>query len=351
MGDKTTCNSTPWRDGYYRSKEIASFIFFVEGETCTTENASGKPTFDDPNAKSNWRYGNYGEAHPDVIKETGQKFYNVEISLWGGFMKKKSVLNSDGTMLTFCGQQQRVDTLRWQSEEEILSFKERGDPADALPCHYKIQPNKKGKLIWVSGAPGMGKSTSAQILSKTSGYVYYEGDFFMTNVNPYIPPSSGEPSLAGFKQNFLKGLPQERIDAVDSGKNHLIEMLKGNEYDIEKLTKLYSLMGEDITRERKRLGGDWVIAHGVPLRKFRDYIRAILGPDLVFVVLNMTKEDQMERVVGRTGDDFQEMNDILLKSYKLCEPAIEGEPNAIDVFVTKNMSRDEVAERILMLIN
>ena len=35
-----------------------------------------------------------------------------------------------------------------------------------------------GKIIWLSGAPGMGKSTTAQILGRLHGYVYYEADCF-----------------------------------------------------------------------------------------------------------------------------------------------------------------------------
>ena len=71
----------------------------------------------------------------------------------------------------------------------------------APSSHYKIQPESIGKLLWVTGAPGMGKSTSGLILSKTAGYVYYEADAFGMLVNPYIPPDVEEPSLATMKQN------------------------------------------------------------------------------------------------------------------------------------------------------
>ena len=93
---------TPWRNGYYRSNGIASFIFLVNGETCTTENASGKPTLDDPKSKGYWKYGGCGDAHPDIVKETGKLFYDIEMTLWGGLMKKHAVLSDDGTMLTCC---------------------------------------------------------------------------------------------------------------------------------------------------------------------------------------------------------------------------------------------------------
>merc|ERR1719411_2559305 len=107
-----------------------------------------------------------------------------------------------------------VDTLDWMSEEEVAEFLASGDPEDAIPHPYKIQPENQGKLLWLSGAPGLGKSTSGLMLSKKSDYVYYEADCFMNHLNPYVPTDVDEPTLAMFTQKFLKGVPQERLDVV-----------------------------------------------------------------------------------------------------------------------------------------
>ena len=63
----------------------------------------------------------------------------------------------------------------------------------------------KGKLIWLSGAPGMGKSTSAQLLAREKGFVYYEADTFRRMVNPFMPLTVDNPSNAITKQKKLKG--------------------------------------------------------------------------------------------------------------------------------------------------
>merc|ERR1719370_948636 len=60
-------------------------------------------------------------------------------------------------------------------------------------------------LVWITGAPGLGKSTTAQLLSRHHGYVYYEGDCFFGVRNPYIPSDVPEPTLAQLKQRKLVG--------------------------------------------------------------------------------------------------------------------------------------------------
>merc|ERR550539_1189379 len=111
------------------------------------------------------------------------------------------------------------------SEEEVADYKESGDPEWAIPNPYKMQPENQGKLLWISGAPGLGKSTSGLRLAKNSGYVYYEADAFLRHLNPYVPTDVQEPSLATAAQNFLKGVSQDRIDTVDCAITDLIAML------------------------------------------------------------------------------------------------------------------------------
>ena len=62
-----------------------------------------------------------------------------------------------------------------------------------------------GRILWLSGSPGMGKSTSAQILGRKHGYVYYEGDCFGMVKNPFIDLNVAEPTMHQIKQKNLKG--------------------------------------------------------------------------------------------------------------------------------------------------
>ena len=72
---------TPWKNGHYQSKAMPSTLMYLEGEHMCFYPASGKPTNikDNPMMNGTLKYGDYGEAHPDVAKETGKLKYNVQV--------------------------------------------------------------------------------------------------------------------------------------------------------------------------------------------------------------------------------------------------------------------------------
>ena len=58
------------------------------------------------------------------------------------------------------------------------------------------------------GPPGAGKSTTAQLFGRNHGYVYYEADCFMSQVNPFMDLNADDPSLAQVSQTPLSVSPQ-----------------------------------------------------------------------------------------------------------------------------------------------
>ena len=264
----------------------------------------------------------------------------------------EGVLSDDGESVTLWGMSNEMDTFELITEEEYVAIKDAGDPVDAPPCHYKIQPENVGKLLFISGVPGAGKSTSGHVLSKIAGYVYYEADCFMQHVNPFIPPEAKEPSLAQMGQNVLKGVPQERLDDVSLCMNEFLAMIEGKDYNVEAVKRFYSSMCKDIVAQRKRIGGDWVVAQAVPSRVLRDHIKGELGPDLIFIVLQMTKEDQVKRIEARHGEGHTGSSavEMLTKVHDLYEAVADDEENAISIAVTEGMNREDVAEKILKAV-
>ena len=97
-----------------------------------------------------------------------------------------------------------LEEFYWMSKEEFEELRDAGEPIEAMSCPYKIQPENLGKLLWISGPPGAGKSTSAQLLSKNTGFVYFEADCTMKHANPYIPADVENPTMAQMYQKHLK---------------------------------------------------------------------------------------------------------------------------------------------------
>jgi len=313
-----------------------------------------KATAFDPSGNSiemKLHLGEFGEADPRIVEKTGKSFYNIEISYtFGKEFKELGVVSEDGMKLTTFGLM-GVAEFEWKSEDEMEAIKADGDPIDAPPGPYKIQPENLGKFIWLTGPPGLGKSTSAQLLGRNHGFAYYEADCFASCRNPYIPLDVPDPSMAQVNQRPLigEGIEQRR-DLVEKATTFFEAMMAGKEYDMEEAKKFYSGMCEDILRERKRIGGDFVVAAVSFARELRDHIRSRLGRDLVFVILDMDMEDVKKRVKARHhGQDAA--TDLMAPMNELCDPVGEDEKNAVSVTVTSSMSRDDVVKKILEKIN
>ena len=70
--------------------------------------------------------------------------------------------------------------------------------------HIKPQPDKQGKIYWLSGPPGAGKSTTCQLMAREKGYIYYEADCTPQLINPFTDLNAENPSMASFTSKPLK---------------------------------------------------------------------------------------------------------------------------------------------------
>ena len=153
--------------------------------------------------------GDFGPARKEVIEAAGgiSQNYNVQCSGMGGIMKNPGILSEDGTKIhVWGGFSQSLDCLALQSADDLKKLGDDREDNENLSSAYKIQPENQGKLIWLSGPPGAGKSTTGHLLAKTrEDYVYYEADCAMGFTNPFIDPKAeGNPSLLATSQNPIK---------------------------------------------------------------------------------------------------------------------------------------------------
>ena len=262
--------STPWRDGKYKVKDSGLDTVTIIGKKLVSNGSS-----DLDHEGATLKYGNFGEADAKIVEKTGEKYYNLEVrhDFAGKEMVDYGVLMDGGTTMVNKGWG-GVYTLVWITDEEAEQMAKDGDPIDAPSNQYKVEPKRQGRLIWITGPPGLGKSTSAQLLSREHGYVFYESDCFFGLKNPYIPPDVENPSLAQVKQKKLVGEGEaERKKLLERISVEYKAMVRGEKYDVEVLEEGMRENFKDVARERVRLGGDWAVAGVLFTSKMRQIAR------------------------------------------------------------------------------
>ena len=200
----------PWKNGYWIDRKDNGTIFHINGEDIEffshvyldypellklEEGNVGK-----------LEYGDFGPAPSELAELSGIQNFNLRLQIKE--FKMRLILNDEGTR--FYGEkmiatQKNFKMREWVSNEMLNEFKESRESAEAPVCPYaKLQPDKLGKIIWFSGPPGAGKSTTAQLMGRKHGYVYYEGDCYYSMMNPFVDLNVDNPSLAQSDQTPLK---------------------------------------------------------------------------------------------------------------------------------------------------
>ena len=122
--------------------------------------------------------------------------------------------------------------------------------------------------------------------------------------------------------------------------------MKDGTVDRSPTERFYHLMAEDIKKERKRVGGDWIVAFAMSRRSDRDIFREVLGDDLLYVVLDISLDLVKKRLAGRgIGEDS------MAAIHWKFQPAQEDEPQTAAFEMLDGVSKQDNANAVLKIIN
>ena len=199
----------PWKNGYWIDRKDSGGVGYINGENIEF---FSHVYLDHPELKPEaetirkLEYGDFGPAPPELTELSGIQNFNLRLE--HGEFKLRLILNDEGTRFyaeKFIPTEKNFKIREWVNDEMLNEFKESRDSADAPICPYaELQPDKLGKIIWFSGPPGAGKSTSAQLMGRNHGYVYYEGDCYNSIANPFVDLNVDNPTMAQGDQTPLK---------------------------------------------------------------------------------------------------------------------------------------------------
>ena len=91
--------------------------------------------------------------------------------------------------------------------------------------------------------------------------------------------------------NEFQGVSREFIDKMNEAKSQFKKLKEQGEIDL----KGFSIIAKDVDVQKKRIGGNFAIAHAVNNEEMRECIRQIV-PDVIFITLTLTKESQRKRI-------------------------------------------------------
>ena len=210
--------ATPNLDGfwYVEGENNITEIKGVEGHRRQLWEFDLKPIRE--GSKCTITFGEFGEiTSQEIIEKTGAKHYNLEsrVDFFAGQMVSiYGVASEDGQTMYYKSvmvearhaedKMTTVNKLSPQKKKEILENRTHED--DLIPPGFTPQPNVQGKIIFICGPPGAGKSTTAQYLAKEKGWVYYEADCFTQCVDPFVALDAKEPSNESISQKPIKVL-------------------------------------------------------------------------------------------------------------------------------------------------
>ena len=172
--------TTILQNGIWVTTNRKSLVYQVKEHVVNVKNIG---LFDHPSLKldkiCHWKIGRFSEMPENLQKLTGGKtHFNLQMETdKEGYLDGKTILT-----IPFSGV--GIETIQWVSNEEFQTILDSRENWNQASTFYPIS-SQIGKIVFLSGPPGAGKTTSAFGLAKNHGYVYYEGTVFENLLKKY----------------------------------------------------------------------------------------------------------------------------------------------------------------------
>ena len=326
--EEQTVEERPWMEGDYKCGNINWAIVRVEGDSQVLHQLKFLDAESEAEHIMHW-----------------QALGNNTIAITLDGQTAEATVN--GSRITGGPGPLALNPLTWIPPEEAEVIRNRPkQPVAAPELPYTLNPDKQGKLVVLTGPPGSGKSTVAGMIADNGSWIFYEGDGFLLGHNPYVFPNESVVDVRSEKPALIGAGMRERMFAMLGFFNNQREWEKDNTVDRSPTEKFYRLMAEDIRKERRRVGGDWIVAFAMSRVTDRDIFREVLGEDLLFVVLDISLDLVKERLAGR-GIGEEKMAKIHWKF----QPAQKDEPKTTAFQMLRGVSKQDNADAVLRIIN
>ena len=110
-------------------------------------------------------------------------------------------------------------------------------------------------------------------------------------------------------------------------------------------------MAKSVNIQRKRIGGNFVVAKAIMSKEQREEIRQII-PDCIFINLTISKETQEKRILARHGDSKagKSFGKLLIEYHPYFEVPEEGEEHTFNIDIIEDMTPAEVLKMVLEVL-
>ena len=142
------------------------------------------------------------------------------------------------------------------------------------------------------------------------------------------------------------------IDGINTIKSTDEKILQGKfkEIDMNEAKPFFGMIAKHVAIQKKRIGGNFVVAQAVNSHAIREHIRQIL-PDVIFVTLSLSRDTQMKRIQARHGEQSETTIKMLTGMYDIYDLPGDNEKNTFNIDITEEMAPVDVVKKVQKIIS